>query len=254
MKRKWQFFVNTWIGANTYGIRFNGARRNGKGRWLTGDELPEKVRKFFCIEKQTSSWTMPDYKTLQELREKAHNCTFQKRNPCYGWCAIDEPKLTLPPKIEVDLAKLRETLREMNEGRNMKRYGKEWVGRFFCGEREFLLTPATKKWVKTHRCTCGKRHRVTWKEEDRCYGGCFDILSFGWKDADLDPEGCTGIDKLLDIQGKRVAFQVSGHKVLCDPTYEFEYQFFVLRGCSLHRLRLRVRRQLGRRRLVSILY
>lgn len=52
--------------------------------------------------------------------------------------------------------------------------------------------------------------------------GCFAVRSYGWKDADLDKEGCCGIDKIeADAGMLRVEF--SGHKTFCDPSYEFEY-------------------------------
>ena len=52
---------------------------------------------------------------------------------------------------------------------------------------------------------------------------CWPILSFGWKDADLNPEGCTGIECVASANEENVTLKVGGHKRVCDPTYESEY-------------------------------
>ena len=52
---------------------------------------------------------------------------------------------------------------------------------------------------------------------------CWPLLSFGWKDADLDPEGCTGIRSVLRADDGRATLTISGHKTLCDPTHECEW-------------------------------
>lgn len=53
---------------------------------------------------------------------------------------------------------------------------------------------------------------------------CWPLVSFGWKDADLDPEGCTGIKAVVGADRKTVSLTVGGHKTVCDPTYECEYE------------------------------
>ena len=44
---------------------------------------------------------------------------------------------------------------------------------------------------------------------------CFPLVSFGWKDADLDPEGCTGIKRISNITEEKVSFIIGGHKTFC---------------------------------------
>jgi hypothetical protein len=49
---------------------------------------------------------------------------------------------------------------------------------------------------------------------------CWPVCSFGWKDADLDPSGCTGIKSIrcADVAGfeEEIIFvEVGGHKTLC---------------------------------------
>lgn len=43
------------------------------------------------------------------------------------------------------------------------------------------------------------------------------LYSFGWKDADLDPEGCTGIGNVISANETCVTLEIGGHKTLCDP-------------------------------------
>lgn len=44
---------------------------------------------------------------------------------------------------------------------------------------------------------------------------CYPLVSFGWKDADLDPQGCTGIDKIISLDDSKVTVNVGGHKTFC---------------------------------------
>jgi hypothetical protein len=41
---------------------------------------------------------------------------------------------------------------------------------------------------------------------------CWPLVSFGWKHADLDAEGCTGIKKIVDADGDKLVFEIGGHK------------------------------------------
>lgn len=43
---------------------------------------------------------------------------------------------------------------------------------------------------------------------------CWPLCSFGWKDADLDPGGCTGISKVVGVTEEAVTVEVGGHKTL----------------------------------------
>ena len=53
---------------------------------------------------------------------------------------------------------------------------------------------------------------------------CWPIISFGYKDADLDPEGCTGIKELAGIDAEdRTLVVVGGHKTVSDPDEWFEF-------------------------------
>ncbi len=54
--------------------------------------------------------------------------------------------------------------------------------------------------------------------------GCFPLYSYGWKDADLEPWGCTGIKKIAKMDEDHVLLTIGGHKTFCDPTYECEYE------------------------------
>jgi hypothetical protein len=135
----------------------------------------------------------------------------------------DKNKVT-PPAIHVETDILRNEIRNLNEGRNLKRYWTERIGTYSCDGNKFLIFPIGKwKEIKRHRCLCGKRHRVSWSDREMS-AGCFDLCSFGWKHADLDPCGCTGIDEIISVEGKRVVVKVSGHKTVCDPTYEFPFE------------------------------
>src|SRR5947209_19679239 len=55
------------------------------------------------------------------------------------------------------------------------------------------------------------------------------IYGFGWKDADLDPEGCTGIVKIEPGVENNfedfVRVTVSGHKTFCDPSYDMDEEY-----------------------------
>jgi hypothetical protein len=60
---------------------------------------------------------------------------------------------------------------------------------------------------------------------------CWPLCSFGWKDADLDPSGCTGISKIVHLDDFKVSVEVGGHKTFCpameyDPTDEEQELIF----------------------------
>ena len=44
---------------------------------------------------------------------------------------------------------------------------------------------------------------------------CWPIISFGWKDADLDPNGCTGIKSIIAINDEYITLEIGGHKTFC---------------------------------------
>jgi hypothetical protein len=47
---------------------------------------------------------------------------------------------------------------------------------------------------------------------------CWPLGSFGRKDADLDPEGCTGIRCILALDEEFVTLKIGGHKTFCPFT------------------------------------
>jgi hypothetical protein len=165
-ERQWQARFRNSIG----GILFCGARRRGRGKWLSGDDVPQEVRDYLHLKLAQGAgrrYYQRDWKSLElmndECRPESH---FYRQWLVVGF-RVNEEAIRQPAKIEVDLGKLRDVLRGINEGRNLD--------------------------------------------------SCFDVVSFGWKDADLDPSGCTGIKSLDRIEGKRVVVTVGGHKTFCDP-------------------------------------
>lgn len=51
---------------------------------------------------------------------------------------------------------------------------------------------------------------------------CWPLCSFGWKDADLEPSGCTGISKIVYLDDYKVSVEVGGHKTFCPSESEEE--------------------------------
>jgi hypothetical protein len=47
---------------------------------------------------------------------------------------------------------------------------------------------------------------------------CFPLVSFGWKDADLEPAGCTGITRIVTVNDYGVTVEVGGHKTFVPST------------------------------------
>jgi hypothetical protein len=240
-KSNWQFHFVNWDRANEFGLLFQGARLNGRGPWKKAEELPPEVVQHMSLDEHEGNWCIDSFKTVEEFQTGAHVDKLQQcPNGVKGYCLIDVPPPVTPPRIDVDCDKLREVLRDMNEGRNLKRYGREYRGHFTCPQDKhgrYILYPSLEdierhdkivnldEWMKAtdHKCErCGEIHAVEWRFDDVCHGGCFDVISFDWKDADLEPSGCKGIDKILGIEGKRVVFECSGHKTFCDPCQDEE--------------------------------
>lgn len=81
MKTCWQFQFADWLCGSKYGVRLYGFRRNARGRWLRAEEVPERVREFFHVEKTpgaANNWACPSFKTVAEFKEKAHAVKFQR--------------------------------------------------------------------------------------------------------------------------------------------------------------------------------
>jgi len=45
---------------------------------------------------------------------------------------------------------------------------------------------------------------------------CWPVCSFGWNYADLEPEGCTGIKRIVSAGEESITVEVGGHKVIGD--------------------------------------
>jgi hypothetical protein len=41
---------------------------------------------------------------------------------------------------------------------------------------------------------------------------CWPLVSFGWKDADLEASGCTGIKSICGVEEDKLVFAIGGHK------------------------------------------
>jgi hypothetical protein len=60
--------------------------------------------------------------------------------------------------------------------------------------------------------------KITARLEETNRGRCGDyIYSFGWKDADLDPRGCTGIQRIDYADEDVVKMVVQGYKTISSP-------------------------------------
>lgn len=53
---------------------------------------------------------------------------------------------------------------------------------------------------------------------------CWPVAAFGWKDADLDPGGCCGIEEVTLLDDVCARVKVGGHKTFCCPGHEFPYE------------------------------
>lgn len=134
---------------------------------------------------------------------------------------------------------LEKAIRDLNEGRNMVEYyhSLEWspVTCSACGNRYQPMFPFSfwcgrrideegdEKLVHIE-CSCDTEFSAdSFLMKEQHSRGCWGLCSFGWKDADLDPEGCTGIDKIVSATEDTVTVEVGGHKTLTSPTYECEF-------------------------------
>lgn len=78
----WQAELCTWIGASKLGVKFDGARKNSKGRWRFPEtdryELPDHVVSYLHLRKQGSVWYCPCFKNLKNFQQKAKNVKVQR--------------------------------------------------------------------------------------------------------------------------------------------------------------------------------
>ena len=65
--RKWSVKLITWIGQRKYGIAVMAKRRYSRQGWKTLDDCPQRLIQFLGAEKQKARWTLPDYKTVDDL-------------------------------------------------------------------------------------------------------------------------------------------------------------------------------------------
>lgn len=117
-------------------------------------------------------------------------------------------------------------------------YGKAQLECACCGAcldlealREIAARTGDEKQVYCHACRCTfpaymceqslfemvKAIRAALVERN---GGrnldCWPLCSFGWKDADLEASGCTGIKAICGVQEDRLEIEVGGHKTIGD--------------------------------------
>jgi hypothetical protein len=92
---RWQFLFADTVANNTYGIMLIGARKyRGAvvgGEWINGDDLPDYVRKFLCVEKKhkVGGWYAPDWKSVKELGTFGVNARLHKIRPGCGTFSIE---------------------------------------------------------------------------------------------------------------------------------------------------------------------
>lgn len=64
---------------------------------------------------------------------------------------------------------------------------------------------------ETRALIAGVKKALKEQDEGR-NSSCWPLVSFGWKDADLDAEGCTGIKRIVDAVEDKLIFEIGGHK------------------------------------------
>lgn len=75
LKKTWKYQVRVapWIGQKEHGVAVVGVARitHGPRIWKQmGDEkIPQELRDFLCAEKRAGRWLLPDYKSIDDLRE-----------------------------------------------------------------------------------------------------------------------------------------------------------------------------------------
>lgn len=230
IKKRWQYVARNWIGAKSRGLLLVAARPFRKGRWLKPWELPREVSDYLNLESGNGTcWCIEPFKTIESiLKCRRANARRVDAMTVKGTVTVGFKHLaeTEAVKSALDIHCLEWCLRLLDEGRNMKRYHTTRKGLFTCPTEkngQYLMYPPPGKEPKIAKCArCKKEHPVTWVSETSLGDGCFNLTSFGWKDADLDPEGCTGIDEILGVEDGNVLVKVSGHKTAGDPTHESE--------------------------------
>ena len=154
VKKTWEIKFSKYLGWEKFGLRFVGARPYRFGKWLKAEELPKEVFNYCHLKNNGKRWIVD---------AKVKDTYFVRK------ISVKQNK---PALIDIDRVLLENTLKELNEGRNL---------------------------------------------------ACWQLCSFGWKDADLDFEGCTGIDHIVGVEGKSVVVEIGGHKTFCNPTHECEF-------------------------------
>lgn len=146
----------------------------------------------------------------------------------------------LDKKAQLPIKDLESAIRDLDEGRNMvdHYYRLDWPDLVCpsCDRRYLAFFVPTVGYsggfideegdtrLFTHTCSCGcEFEQELVLQRIRHARGCWGLCSFGGKDADLDSEGCTGINNIVQADEKKVDIQVGGHKSIGDPTYESEF-------------------------------
>ena len=66
-KRKWTIRLHAWIGQGKHGITVYAKRRYSKGGFEPLDNCPDELKQFLGAVKQKTRWTMPHYKSIDQL-------------------------------------------------------------------------------------------------------------------------------------------------------------------------------------------
>jgi hypothetical protein len=191
MTEKWQFVVNDSILNEKFGPSFLGARKNSRGPLLNGDALPEYVRQFFSLKKQQNGrWYIEGFQGKSVRTVKVEAHGVRwQTSRIYAGKGV----------AEIDAPK-NPPLKPMSP------------------EESAALAPVLEQIQQSIREQRGNGRDPYFK-----------VLSFGGKDADLNPGGSTGIKELCFITRNRLLVSVGGSKTFCysDPTGiedEVEYQ------------------------------
>jgi hypothetical protein len=89
---RWEFRFSRWIGSRTHGLRFLGARRRGRGRWIPLPDLPECIVDFLGLSDRNC---LEGTGTIQELHKLPDvvPAVGRRSNKLQGqvFCTVEEP-------------------------------------------------------------------------------------------------------------------------------------------------------------------
>lgn len=128
----------------------------------------------------------------------------------YGFKNFEEYQQAKPSKKAIKLKSISEFQERIDKCK--QRYK---ISVSYCGKPH---SPTVLMWDKEDKNTpegLERAKRVLTLVTEQNIGrnlDCWPIFSFGGKDVDLDPEGCTGIASLVAADNKSLTVQVGGHK------------------------------------------